>query len=945
MVGKTLGHYRIDEQLGAGGMGVVYKALDPRLNRTVAIKVLPPQSVADPGRRERFIQEARAASALEHPNIVTIYEIDEVDSQYFIVMQYVAGKSIRQLLARGPLPLADALRYAVQAADALARAHARGIVHRDLKPDNVMVTNEGLVKVLDFGLATLHDPLSPDEIPTGMVLTGPEADNPAVQGTPSYMSPEQAMGKKVGARSDIFSFGSLLYEMITGRRPFPGQHELEVMTAIIRDEPERIGAIVASTPPELEKLISRAMRKDPERRWQSMADLRVALTEIKEESESWAAPPGAAAPRGGRVEFRSPSPAVGNVETPLQTPKVQLPQQKTEPMQPMQRPKAPAPSAQRGAAWRVWAVIGVVIGIVISLRFFGPGSDRRGWATIPFTTAPGAKFEPAISPDGSQVAFVWEGEQGDNLDIFVKPLEGGAPRRLTTNPLPDFSPAWSPDGGSIAFVRHSPAGSEILMTPAAGGGEQRLGQSAASWFGLSWFPDGKSLATVDRDPAVETAGYGIFLLNSGGPPQSAAAGPSERALRVGAGEKRRLTTAPDRTFGDWRPAVSPDGKMLAFTRSRHFWTADLYVLTLSGGAPQGEPLRITKDEKFIWGLTWTPDSSAIVFSSNRGGKQSLWRVAAAGGAPQMLNGGGENAYSPSLSVQGGVLAFARAAWDANVWRIAGPAAETRAGTAPQKIIASPRADVGPNFSPDNGKIALASDRSGHWEVWVTEADGSKPVQITSMGGPFTGNPRWSHDARFISFESRKEGNADIYVIAARGGEPRRLTTGPADEVWPSWSRDGRWVYFGSNPGGAWNIWKAPAEGGSPVPVTRGGGYEAFESPDGQWVYYTKLNEPGIWRISAKGGDEARVLDQGDYGFWGIQERGIYFFNISTPRPEIQFFSFATQRLEPLAGLPKQLMLFTSAEAPAFAVSPDGRFFAYAQLDHSASDVILTKDYR
>jgi serine/threonine protein kinase/tetratricopeptide (TPR) repeat protein len=282
MIGRTISHYQITEKLGEGGMGVVYKARDSHLKRFVALKVLPPEDVTDPERKQRFVQDARSASALNHPNIVTVYEIDQTDGVDFIAMEYVEGKTLGALIGRKGLKLSEALKYAVQIADALAKAHAAGIVHRDLKPGNVMVTAEGRVKVLDFGLAKLTEPAaarSEDSTLTGQPLT--EAG--LIVGTAGYMSPEQAEGKKVDARSDVFSFGSVLYEMLTGRRAFQRDSPVLTLAAILHLEPP---PLPAGMPQELERVVARCLRKDPARRFQTMADLKVTLEELKEESDS-----------------------------------------------------------------------------------------------------------------------------------------------------------------------------------------------------------------------------------------------------------------------------------------------------------------------------------------------------------------------------------------------------------------------------------------------------------------------------------------------------------------------------------------------------------------------------------------------------------------------------------------------------------------------------------
>src|SRR5271163_4107450 len=290
MIGKTLRSYRIESKLGAGGMGVVYKAVDSRLDRIAAIKVLVASAVSAE-REKRFVQEAKAASSLNHANIVTIYDIDtaEIDGKpvRYIAMEFVAGETLDHLIGRKGLGVRTALKYASQIADALAAAHAAGIVHRDLKPSNVMVTPQGLVKVLDFGLAKLNDETEPDAFADTVHGDGaPLTEEGTILGTVAYMSPEQADGKRVDARSDIFSFGSMLYEMVTGQRAFGGGSKMSSIAAVMHKEPIPASQTVPDIPPELDRIIARCMKKDPARRWQSMADVKVALEELRDETES-----------------------------------------------------------------------------------------------------------------------------------------------------------------------------------------------------------------------------------------------------------------------------------------------------------------------------------------------------------------------------------------------------------------------------------------------------------------------------------------------------------------------------------------------------------------------------------------------------------------------------------------------------------------------------------
>lgn len=289
MITRTIAHYTVTDKLGQGGMGEVYKARDMHLDRLVALKLLPAEKTANPARRQRFVREAKAASALNHPNIVTVYDIGEADGLYFISMEYVQGQTLAHLIPRKGMPIADVLRYAVQISDALACAHRAGIVHRDLKPGNVMVTDRGMVKVVDFGLAKLSEAELPAELAsTRTVRAGDTAltEEGQVVGTVAYMSPEQAEGKPVDARSDIFSFGSLLYEMATGVRPFRGDTKLSILFAILQKEPEPVSAVQHDVPADLQQIISRCLKKDVERRFQHMDDVRVALLEFKEDSES-----------------------------------------------------------------------------------------------------------------------------------------------------------------------------------------------------------------------------------------------------------------------------------------------------------------------------------------------------------------------------------------------------------------------------------------------------------------------------------------------------------------------------------------------------------------------------------------------------------------------------------------------------------------------------------
>jgi eukaryotic-like serine/threonine-protein kinase len=883
MIGQTLSHYQILEKLGEGGMGVVYKARDSHLDRLVAIKVLPTERVADLDSKRRFVQEAKAASALNHPNIVTIYDIDQADGVYFIAMEFVAGKPLDRLIPREGLELNTMLKYGVQVADALAAAHAAGIVHRDLKPGNLMVTDRDLVKVLDFGLAKLTEASAIGE----SEITQCRTEEGAILGTVSYMSPEQAEGKPVDSRSDIFSLGSVLYEMVTGRKAFQAETKLSTLTAILRDEPKRAGEIVESLPREVERIISRCLRKELSRRFQHMDDLKVELETLKEESES------------GKL--------------------LALP-----------------PVARQRRSWNpIWGagLAALLLGALIMVWFIRSSPKAPGieLTAVPLTTHPGIEGFPTFSPDGSQVAFMWNGPNQDNFDIYVKLAgPGPPPLRLTSHPAADYDPVWSPDGQSIAFLRDLSGGRSAVLLVAPIGGPERKLVEVASTFALiqppilSWSPDGKSLALIDQEAPNQAPA--VFLLS------------------IETNEKRRLTSpALESSGGDYAPTFSPDGRNLAFVRSKsNRASGDLFVLPLSSGPqPQGEPKPLMSDSRPLFGLTWTLDGREIItapgISATSSG--SLWRMAADGsGKPERLAFTGDRCANPSLSRQGRRLAYSRDTPDYNIWRFGLTGTERKAGP-PAKFVSSTLQDHTAEFSPNGKKVVFSSNRSGNDEIWVCDSDGTSAIQVTSLGGPSCGTPRWSPDGEKIVFDSSSDGQWDIYVVAASGGKPRRLTSQPSFEAIASWSRDGKWIYFCSDRSGTYQIWKMPAQGGEVAQLTYKGGFAAFESLDGKSIYYTKSDEgkEGLWRMPVVGGAEAQVIDSVIYRrAFSVTGDGIYFIT-GTQSCTLEFFSLRIQQHKTLAKL----------ENPAYylSVSLDNKSILYSHDDQAGSDLMLVENFR
>ncbi len=343
-------------------------------------------------------------------------------------------------------------------------------------------------------------------------------------------------------------------------------------------------------------------------------------------------------------------------------------------------------------------------------------------------------------------------------------------------------------------------------------------------------------------------------------------------------------------------------------------------------------------------LDWMPDSRRIVFT--RGTSYytgALMTMPAAGGEVTPFPGGDENVLSLSISRAGHRIVYERGFSDLNIWRMPGPQSPEHRGST-SRLIASTQVDIEPQYAPDGTKIAFTSTRSGHFELWTADAEGTHTLQLTSFGGPLAGSPRWSPDGRSIAFDSAAAGNADVYVVSADGERPRRFTADPSDEVRPSWSRDGRWIYFGSNRSGAWQIWKAPTAGGAAVQVTRGGGREAFESVDGNYLYWAKSDVAGIWRMPASGGEETQALNESGESLFAVAEPGLWFFELNSPGfPELKVLDQATRRVTQFREFPNGAAIDTINTA--LSISPDRRWILYTQYDQSGSNLMLVDGFR
>ena len=684
LTGKEVSHYRVLEVLGGGGMGVVYKAEDIKLGRKVALKFLPEELANDRAALERFEREARAASALNHPNICTVYEFGEHEGQPFIAMELLEGQTLRDRLAgrsagvppavagasrpspaeqergqdalatagetpalRSPLQIDESVDVAIQIADGLEAAHQKGITHRDIKPANIFITTRQQVKILDFGLAKLSGsagilPASSGEgqqlgaggtpaLPGAPLQNAATATDPhltrtgAAMGTAAYMSPEQVRGEKLDARTDLFSFGVVLYEMATGRQAFAGGSAAETITAILRDRPVPPSQLNPQLASKLEEIIHKSLEKDRNARYQAASEMRAELRSLKRAIDSGQS----VAPELGQA-------AVVNAAFPGA---VREPEKRS----------------------RLLAVISALAFIVVVVGgtwlFLSRRSERHGGRLriVPFSGLSGLEDQAAFSPDGNQLAYTWNGGSGTARHIYVKLIGVGSPLQLTHDSLSDGSPAWSPDGRYIAFMRYPPHGkSEVLSIPALGGPERHLGQVNPLGMpgyarDVTWFPDGKSVVAADKPSPAEPPG--IFRLS------------------LEDGERHRVTSPPPGTWGDTDPAFSFDGRTLAFVRWSTVSVGGIYLQNVDGT----EARRLTFGEVGTGGptgLAWTADDRDILFPSwERSSLPSLARFPVSGGETETLTGFGEGSYWPAVSRRGDRLAYTKSEENYNIWSV------------------------------------------------------------------------------------------------------------------------------------------------------------------------------------------------------------------------------------------------------------------------------------
>ncbi len=759
MIGQTVSHYRILEKLGEGGMGVVYKAEDTKLKRTVAIKFLPKTLSAHGEERERFTLEAQAASALNHPNVATIYEIDDFEDETFIVMEYVEGRTLRD--AKQGLSIRQIADIGIQIAEGLAAAHEKGIVHRDVKPENIMVRKDGRVQVMDFGLAKLRGV-------SKLTKMG------STVGTIAYMSPEQVQGIETDHRTDIFSLGVLLYELVAGQLPFKGGHEAAVMYEIVNQEPLPLSSSRQDIEPELVRIIMKCLEKDREERYHSVKDVAVDLKHFKRDSE------------GRRIERKTPVPGA----TP--PPGVSYAEQQTA-------------SGSGSRRWLFLTAGGLLLLIIVVAlwQFLKPTSLVSPNMVfkplqVPFT----AVWYPGLSSDGNWIAF--PATDANNVtEIYYMHASGSEPKKLTNDSLWKFVADISPDGSQIAYARGQSRQAltfplKIFTISTLGGVSKKIAEAGN---GPRWSPDGNFIAYIARGTMPGSSA--LWIMNADG------------------GNKRMILedSLAQRVSLAW----APDGKAIAWLRTFKN-AAAVYQEIIIHELESGKERQLTTDKKNIDEVYWMPQGE-ILYSSNREGPSNLWAISSDGGTPvQVTRGPG-----PDLGIKASrdgkrVLYMQQASYGAIM-------IGDLNGLNARQITPDDQSVFGPTFSPDGKQIAYCVNDPDPIKpvvyLYVVDREGHNRRRLTG-GGEYIENFAWSPDGRKIAYNVHVDleiDSAHVIEIIDVADPSQKAVVGNGRVI--RWMRDGTSLNVISNR----TSWRVPVQGGTRERLEKDS-VVVIESPDG-----------------------------------------------------------------------------------------------------------------
>jgi eukaryotic-like serine/threonine-protein kinase len=786
--GTRLGPYEIIAPLGAGGMGEVYQAHDSRLSREVALKILPDQLGADTERRARFEREARAAAQIHHPNILSVLDVGTEDSTPYIVTELLEGDTLRERLRSGPIPTRKAVEYGAKIARGLGAAHEKGITHRDIKPENIFLCTDGQVKILDFGLARATAPEAAESDSTLSLRTG----TGIVLGTASYLSPEQARGQSIDGRSDIFSLGTVLYEMLAGQRPFLGDSFADLLTSILREDPPPLPAS-AKVSPALERIIRRCLEKSPAERFQSARDLAFQLESLDS-------------------SLTSDSQLKGLPEI----------------------PEAPEPPKRSSLLpWLLAACFALS-----TLCTFWWYRFHVATSAVPdhveferLTDFVGMEETPAFSPDGKSIAFV--SDTSGMRQIYIRLLAGGPPLQLTHDAADHLNPRWSSDSASIYYITRAPDSARQVTAwqiSALGGAPRRLVDTLGE---VDPSHDGKSLAffrlNADRIELVRTN------LN---------------------GEHVQVVASFPKQYGCHQPRWSPDDASIAFISTPNRWNDNIFYVPSSGGTPKQITRDALYLAGYSWlpdgsGLVYSsPRLSTMLYLP----PQHLWKISLDGSSLHQLTFGNLSDESPDVDIHGHI-ALARTRLDFDIWKFpidGSPADNVKRSV---RVTNQTGAVQTPSLSPDGTQLAYLSDTGGHANIWIIDLHTLQTRQVTFEKDPETvvGVPLWSHDGTTIAYVSFpfKSGTAGIqyWITHPDGSGNRQFSSGGTGF---SWAWDSKSAYVSKTAADpnepVLQVLKLPFPSGNPVLIRSDSAVAPVPSPDGTTLFYERTLESvnGLW---------------------------------------------------------------------------------------------------
>jgi len=894
LIGKQISHYKIISLLGSGGMGDVYLAEDTKLHRQIALKIVKAEFETDVERIERFKREARAVSALNHPNIITIYAIEETEAGNFIATEFIEGQTLRERIASGPISWQEAVKIALQITRALKSAHSVGIIHRDIKPANIMIRQDGIVKVLDFGLAKLmaRDSVNPET----REHTAPHR----VMGTINYMSPEQILGERVDERTDIFSFGVVLYEMLSGGTPFQGVSDAAIYNATLNKVPPALSELKKEIPPELDQIVKCAMAKDVEKRYASMSELRADLKTILHDSQT------------------------GSLDSAVT--RLNIPAIKTT--------EAPATKSRRSLLWFVapLLILGLTAGVYWKYFRQEPASDTNFQSVkLDVLTAHGLTRAVAISPDGKIIAYVKDEDGKHSLWLRQTASAGDTQIAPAGETKYDYL-KFSSDGNFLYFVGTEAVGqpSSLFQITTLGLNRRKLITGVDSQ--ISFSPDGTNIAFI----RVLESDNSIIIANE--------QGLNERIL---------VTRKYPKVYGD-EVSWSPDGKLIAvptLTRGATY-AGGMAVVDVATGIESPIPL---KEEKLlrISKIAWTKDGKGLVYTpyaADMGQRYQIRYASYPSGEVQNVTNDLSSYEDFNMTADSQTIVAVQRQYSMGIWLTTENDFSNSVGI--NSKTAADDGERGICWTRD-GKIVFVSSEGGAQNIWRMDADGSNPKPLTREYSYGKLLPSLSLDGDSITFLSREvnlstkellPGNA-FYQMDSDGQNMRRVVQ-KGDAAFAAASVNADWLVYTSRADGKFRIWRVPLKGGAAVQLTNIDSISPSISPDGKSVAYfirekSKPVQLGI--VSIDGGEPLKVIDLpvttniGAGLSWNKAGNGILFVNTQGTTSNVW--------TQPINGeKPKQLTDFKEFQIAAFALNPDGTRLAVARGSRNR-DVVVIKNVR